>query len=182
MDDHQLPPGVPSGGPDIGDDPAGAERHGLHLLRRSGDELAAGVERALPSWAVREVARLLDAWGRHDAEEREEILWWARTAGEHAATRVVSELEELLARDPAEQRDTPLQIVRTAHREVGVVLRDAGVPPVERDAWAEEAFPEDDYGLVPDTLADLGDEDLTALHLAWGVAKATVHKARRASR
>jgi hypothetical protein len=49
-----------------------------------------------------------------------------------------------------------------------------------RDEFAERAWPDDDYGLVPDTLADLGDDDLAPLHLAWGVAKATVVRARRA--
>jgi len=36
------------------------------------------------------------------------------------------------------------------------------------------------YGLVPRTLGDLGDPELAPLHLAWGMAKATVIRARRA--
>lgn len=180
MSELELPPGVPAGGPDIGEDPDGAERHGLDLLSRTGEEILAGVSRAVPAWSVREVARILDAWGGHDAGEREALLRAASAAGERAAERVVSELGELFRLDPLEQRVTPLQLVRTVYREPTEVLREAGVPAVVRGEFAERSFPDDDYGLVPDTLADLGDEDLAPLHLAWGVAKATVHKARRA--
>ena len=40
---------------------------------------------------------------------------------------------------------------------------------------------DDIYGLVPRTLGDLGDPELAPLHLAWGMAKATVIRARRRS-
>lgn len=178
MTDHRLPPGVPTGGPDVSDDPERAEQRGLALLRRTGDEIVAGVERALPGWARHEAARLVDAWGRHDADERRAILDRAESAGEAAARRVSGELGALMALDPDEQTATPLQLVRTAYREVAEVLSEAGIPPVERDGFAERALPDDDYGLAPETFADLGDDDLAPLHLAWGVAKATVHQAR----
>lgn len=181
MGEHHLPPGVPRGGPEVGDDRAASARYGLSMLRQAGEEFVGGVRRALPGWARREAARLLDAWGRHGATEREELLARAEAAGEDAARRVAAELEELFALDPDEQRATPLQVMRSAHREVGAVLREAGVPPVERDEFAERAMPDDVYGLAPETPADL-DDDLTPLHLAWGVAKATVHKARHADR
>ncbi len=91
---------------------------------------------------------------------------------------MVASLRALLAADPAEQRATPLEIVRTIYREPTEVLVAAGVPAVVRDPFDERAWPEDRYGLVLRTLGDLGDPDLAPLHLAWGVAKATVLRAR----
>lgn len=185
MDEPQLPPGVPSRGPDLGDDPERAEQDGLALLERTGDEIRRGVGEALPEWAVAQTARILDAWTRQadeavSTDDRRAILERARAAGEDAASRIGAELDELLSTDPDEQRVTPMQVVRTAVREVTAVLRDAGIPPVERDEFEEHRLPDDDYGITPRSLADLGDEDLAPLHLAWGVAKATVHKARHA--
>lgn len=155
------------------------ERQGLAALSETGRRIVDGVRRALPGWAEREAARILAAWGGHPAGVRREIEARARHAGERAAERIVAELDALLALDPGEQRSTPLQVVRTAYREVTAVLRDAGVPPVVRDEFDERAVPDDDYDLAPRTFADLGDDDLAPLHLAWGVAKAGVHKARR---
>jgi hypothetical protein len=54
----------------------------------------------------------------------------------------------------------------------------AGIPGVVRDEFAERAWPDDRYGLVPAGLADLGDPDLGPLLLAWGMAKAKVIRAR----
>ena len=45
----------------------------------------------------------------------------------------------LLATDPAEQRSTPLEIVRSAYREPTEILVAAGVPPVVRDPFDERA-------------------------------------------
>jgi hypothetical protein len=59
------------------------------------------------------------------------------------------------------------------------VLEAAGIPPVERDEFDERAWPDDRYGLVIATLGDLGDDELAPLHFAWGMAKATVLRARR---
>ena len=83
----------------------------------------------------------------------------------------------LFARDPAEQRTTPLQIVRGLVAAPTAVLAAAGVPGVVRDAFEERAFPDDEYDLVPRTLGDLGDPDLGPLLLAWGIAKAAVLRA-----
>ena len=91
-----------------------------------------------------------------------------------ATARVVARLRELFADDPAAQIATPLEIVRSAYREPTSVLEVAAVPPVERDAFDERAWPDDRYGLVPRTLGDLGDPDLAPLMLAWGMAKAAV--------
>ncbi len=143
-----------------------------HLAEAS-DALVAGIRQALPDWARREVARLLSAWGRCSPEEVTATVAAAATAGERCAARVADELERLFAQDPAEQHATPLEILRTAVREPTAVLAAAGLPDVVRDHFAESAWPDDRYDLVPRTFRDL-DPDLAAVHFAWGMAKAQV--------
>lgn len=104
----------------------------------------------------------------------------AEAAAAPAVANTVAMLREVFARDAAEQRTTPLQIVRTLVAAPTAVLHAAGVPGVVRDAFDERAFPDDDYDLVPRTLGDLGDPDLGPLLLAWGMAKAAVLRARAA--
>lgn len=140
------------------------------------DELGAvlldGVTRALPGWVERSVVRILDAWGRADPDVRDRALAEAREAGPQVVGRVGAELADLFATPAAEQRTTPLEIVRGSVTEPTAILRRAGVGPVTRDAFDERAWPDDVYGLVPRTFGDLGDPELAPLHLAWGVAKA----------
>jgi hypothetical protein len=143
-------------------------------LDETGAAIVAGVERCLPDWCVRQVERILDAWGRLDPEARHRAAQEARDAGAAAAIRVVADLHELLAADPAVQSATPLEVVRTAYREPSAVLAAQGVPPVVRDPFDERAWPDDVYGLVPRSLGDLGDEELGPLLLAWGLAKAAI--------
>ena len=150
----------------------------LARLRATGDAIVEGVERCVPGWAVGGVERVLAAWGQLDAAAHATAVDEARAAGRAAAQRVSDELRTLLARDPAEQAATPLEIVRGAVREPTEVLARAGVPPVVRDEFEERALPEDLYGLAPRTLGDLGDESLAPLHLAWGMAKVAVLRAR----
>ncbi len=102
----------------------------------------------------------------------------ARVAGPATAHRIAGELRALFALDAADQRSTPLEIVRGAIREPTEILEAAGIPPVERDSFDEAAWPDDRYGLVPRTLGDLGDPDLAPLQLAWGLAKTKVMRAR----
>jgi hypothetical protein len=59
-----------------------------------------------------------------------------------------------------------------------VVLADAGVGEVVRDADAERLFPEDVYDLTPGGFVDI-DPALHEIGLAWGAAKAKAHLARR---
>ena len=94
-----------------------------------------------------------------------------RSAVDAATRRVVAELRSLIATDPAEQRATPLELMRTAAREPTDVLAAVGVPDVARDEFEERSFPADRYGLVPRTFADL-DETLGPVQLVWGIAKA----------
>lgn len=155
------------------------EQEALDALARAGASMIQGLAAALPGWAQQRVAVLLNAWGSHTADERRVIEDRARRAGARAAERVSAALTQLFAADPDEHALTPLQVVRTAHREVTEVLRSAGVPPVVRDAFDERAEPDDDYDLVPRSLADFGDEALASSHLRWGAAKARIHKIRR---
>ena len=143
-------------------------------LDAAGDAILSGVERVMQSWVERRVSFIADAWGRLDAASRATLDARARAAGVAATVRVASELRELFATDVAEQRTTPLEIVRTAAREVTAVLAVAEIPPIERDAFDQRAFPDDLYGVTPSTLSDLGDEGLGPLQLAWGLAKTQV--------
>jgi hypothetical protein len=139
--------------------------------------LVEGVSQALPAWAARSAERLLTAWGGLDAGRQRDVVADAREAGERAARRVAAELGDLLALDPAEQRATPLEIIRTAVAEPTAVLAAAGMPDVVRDPFEERAWPDDRFGLVPRTVRDL-DADLAAIHFAWGIAKAALLRAR----
>jgi hypothetical protein len=158
--------------------PEAVEAHGLTMLHDTGDAIVAGVAREVPAWVVASVTRLLDAWGRADDGTRARALDAAPAAGVAAAARVGARLAALLATDPSEQRSTPLEIVRTIYLEPTEILVAAGVPAVVRDPFDERSWPEDRYDLVPRTLGDLGDPDLAPLHLAWGMAKAAVLRAR----
>lgn len=145
------------------------------VLARYGERLADGVAAALPGWVERSVERLAVAWaGRLDPEVAEA----ARAAGAEARTEVAPRVRALLALDLDEQRTNPLALVRQAVRFPTAVLREAGVPPVERDEVAERQLPDDPYDLTPTSFADL-DPALYEPGLEWGAAKAHVHLARR---
>lgn len=137
-----------------------------------------GVARCGPGWVVASVTRIVDAWGRLEPEQRAAAVAAAEGAAGPATERVVATLRDLFARDAAEQRTTPLQVVRGLVAAPTAVLRSAGVPGVVRDAFEERAFPDDEYDLAPRTLGDLGDPDLGPQLLAWGLAKAAVLRAR----
>jgi hypothetical protein len=147
-----------------GDDPA-------EMMAAAGAAIIAGVERAGPGWAVGQVDRILDAWGRVEEPRREAIRADARAAGDAAAARVVGDLRALLALPPAAQAATPLEIVRTIVREPTALLQGLGVPEVVRDPFDERAHPHDVYDLAPRTLADL-EPGLGPELLVWGMAKA----------
>jgi hypothetical protein len=155
------------------------EQRGLALLQEASDAIVVGVERELGGWVERSVSRIVDAWGRTAPDARVRAEREAVEAGRAATDRVVTELRALFALDAAEQLSTPLEIVRRAYREPTVVLESLDIPPVERDEFAERAWPDDRYGLVVHGLGDLGDEELAPLQMAWGLAKAKVLRARR---
>ena len=170
---------APGERPPVPEIPALDEDSALRRLAEASAALLDGVGRALPLWAARSADGLLGAWGRLGSDRRREVVEEARAAGEAAARRVAAELGELFALDAAEQRATPLEIIRTAVVEPTAVLAGAGLPDVVRDPFDEQAWPDDRFGLVPRTLKDL-DPDLAAVHFAWGVAKAAVLRARTA--
>lgn len=135
-------------------------------------QIVVRVERVIPGWVMRQVLAVADAWGGLDAPARARLEARAAAAGEVAAARVTASLRALFAAPAHRQQATPLEVVRTATREISAVLADAGVPARGRDAFHRRAFPEDVYGVTPGSLADLGDDALAVLQLAWGVAKA----------
>lgn len=132
----------------------------------------------MAAWIEDNVRRVLDAWARADDATRTRALAAAHDVGASATEAVVADLRTLFATDPAEQRATPLEVVRRAVRAPTAVLEDAGVPPVVRDEFEERSFPDDRYDLAPRTLGDLGDPALAPLHFVWGIAKARVLRSR----
>jgi hypothetical protein len=132
--------------------------------------LGDAADAALPAWVEAAVAKRLGRAGGPDAE----------AAGQRARAEIGPRLRALLAQDVDDQRSNPLAILREAVRYPTEVLQAAGALPVERDDFARERFPDDDYDLTPATFADFGPEVFEA-GIAWGAAKAWIHKQRHAS-
>ena len=145
------------------------------VLQEWAVRLADGVEAALPGWVVGHVERLAEAWS---GQVGADVGRRAEAAGARARAEVGSAVRTLLVADVDAQRTNPLSIVRSAVTYPTEVLVEAGVPPVERDPFAERAFPTDVYDLVPAGFADLS-PDLAEVGLAWGAAKAYVVLNRR---
>lgn len=144
------------------------------VLEEQARALADGVDAALPRWVERSVEHLLVAYcGSADPA----VMAAARDAGERAKADVGIRVRGLLEADIDDQNTNPLSILRQAVRYPTEVLRHAGVPPVRRDRFAEERFPDDDYDLTPTSFADI-DPALFDAGLAWGAAKAWLHKQR----
>ena len=133
----------------------------------------------LPRWVERSVVRVVTAW--QGSPPAEGVVEAAREAGRRAAVEVGADVRALLAADIDEQRSTPLSVLRAAAiRYPTAVLRDAGVPPVERDPVQVRLLPDDVYDLSPATFADV-DPALAEPGLVWGAAKALAHRRRHAS-
>lgn len=137
--------------------------------------LADAVESALPGWVERSVTRLAEA---HQGSLSGQVRAAAAEAGQRAAAEVGAEVRRLLATDVDEQRANPLAVLRSAVRYPAEVLAAAGVPPVARSRFDEEAFPADVYGLTPATWGDI-DAALHERGIVWGAAKAHVVLSRR---
>lgn len=136
--------------------------------------LADSVDAALPGWVRDAVEVRAGAAGvALDPAVREAV----EQAVARARADVTPRLRDLLAADVDEQRSTPLSVLRAAAAYPTAVLRDLGVPPVDRDDDDVARFPDDHYGLVPVSFADFGPEAGEA-GLRWGAAKAFEHKRR----
>src|SRR5262249_37415965 len=144
------------------------------LMEEGAARILEGVEQHAASWVLRAVTNILDAWGRLDTAAYVAAIAHARDAGIVAAERVAAELAAFFATDVGDQRTTPLAIVRSLRIEPTNVLVAAGVRPVERDPYDQRAFPDDIYGIVPKDLGELGDEELGAALIAWGLGKSGV--------
>ncbi|MEM9653029.1 MAG: hypothetical protein AAGA65_13095 [Actinomycetota bacterium] len=142
------------------------------LLRSYADALADEVERALPGWVGAAVAARTGGRIPHQLADA------VAGAGTEAAADVGGQVRSLLELDIDDQWTNPLTLVRTAIKYPNQVLRDAGVAPISRDAQSERFHPEDVYGLIPSSFADLG-PTAHDLGLSWGAAKAHVHLRRR---
>lgn len=143
------------------------------LLADVGALLAERVAAAVPGWVVRCVDGVLPA----GAPDRRAVLAQAEAAGHRAGDEVGDALRALLGADVDSQHSTPLAVLRAAADHPTAVLRAAGVPPVERDRFAQERFPSDVYALTPASLAAV-DPALAEPAIAWGAAKAMAHRRR----
>ncbi|HEX7167104.1 MAG TPA: hypothetical protein VF230_08995, partial [Acidimicrobiales bacterium] len=129
--------------------------------------LGDAIERALPGWIERSIAKLGPGVD-------------ARPAVEAALAHVLPRVRSLIAADVDEQHTTPLALLRDAVPFMTDALRAATVPPVDRDDFERDRFPDDDYGLTPASWADV-DPSLVEPGIAWGAAKAWTHKRRHAT-
>lgn len=147
--------------------------------RRAPDHPAAAlldaVADALGPWMHRCVERVA-----HEqlGEVPEMLTAQARASVEEARPAVLGELAELLAADVDEQRSNPLSVLRGAVRVPTAVLAAHGVAPRRRDAFREQAFPDDLYDLSPATWSDV-DPSLHEPGLVWGAWKAKTVLDRR---
>jgi hypothetical protein len=164
----------------VGDDPTAGGPDPEEFLADQGAILCDQIVTVVPDWVRREVERLLDAWGTTATGatlDRTALRAEARQAGEAAAADLAARLRDLLSASVDEQSTTPLELVRRAVVYPTAVLREAGVPPVVRDAFEEARFPDDPYGLTPASLSAV-DGSLTDPARAWGAAKAMAHMSR----
>lgn len=137
----------------------------------------------LPQWVRASVTRVVGAWLAAGGQLRpgagtvSDVESRADEAGRQGAEALSAEMRRLLSADVDGQWTTPLALARQAVRFPTGVLAAAGVPPLERDRFAEGRFPDDPYGLTPASLGALS-PGLAELAMAWGAAKAAAHRAR----
>ena len=137
-------------------------------------ELLAAARATVPVWLTRCVERVASAQGLEVPGLAESTLIMV----ERTAAETLSRLAALLGTDVDEQRANPLDILRDAVDGPTAVLLTGGARPVTRDRFAEERFPDDVFGLVPATWADI-DEALAEPGFTWGAWKAAVVLTRR---
>ena len=143
-------------------------------LRGYSEALADDICAVLPPWVTSSVYRVMNAWA---TDVPAEVAEAAETAAQEALADTGEAIRRLLGCDIDDQRTTPMAMLRGAVQYPTAVLRAAGVPPVERDRFAESTFPDDDYDLTPSNWSDV-DPSLAEPGIAWGAAKALEHKRR----
>lgn len=146
-------------------------------LAAATEELIAGLDCSVPAWASRQVQIRAAQAGLEVHGRVSEV---AARAGRATHAEVMPRLRALLETDVDQQRGNPLALLRAAVGPATAALRELGVPPVERDEFAQQAFPDDPYDIGPASFADI-DEALHEAGLRWGAAKAFVHLRRRRS-
>lgn len=174
---YELPEGLKRSGTDPGADPAVSEARAMAMLADVSPLIVACVSSNLSMWLGSRSIEIASAWLGKTSPDLAAALGAASDA---ATMRVAKEIEELLSQDPQEQRSTPQSILRGCHLEPGQVLARLGVPEVERGAFEDRTLPEDKWSLAPNDLGEISQE-LGPLLLAWGLAKATVLRARAAT-
>ena len=147
----------------------------MTVLTELGQELAQELEIALPGWVEARVRFIYQAW---TLDWSEEIASDAQEAGKKCATEVGLRLRELLESGIEQQDTNPMSILRSATSYPTQVLKNYDVPPIERDDFLEDTFPDDVYGLTPAAFSDFG-QNAHELGIAWGAAKAHTHLSRR---
>ncbi len=133
--------------------------------------LADGVEECLSGWVTRCIVEVADVANMVVPAQEIDV------AAHNALAAVMPRLRALLSADVDAQRGTPLTLIREAVSFPTEVLRRYGVPVVNRDPFAGQAFPTDVYNLSPGSWADI-DESLSDAGLRWSVAKAFEYKRR----
>jgi len=143
-------------------------------LRPHAEALADAIDRSLPGWVERCVERV---HRERVGPPSGPVLAAAAAAGQEAQADIGARVRALLAAPSDEQWTTPLTLLREGAAYPTRVLLEAGVAPRERDPMDTVMFPNDVYALGPATFADLA-PDLAEPGLAWGAAKAWVHRRR----
>ena len=155
------------------------EAAGLALMEEAGVAIVAGVERLAAAWVVRVVTGIVDAWGRLDDAARDATTRPRPSGRRGRRGRVVGASSERSSR-PIRRGSAPPRsrsCAACASRRRQCSTRRAS-PPVERDPFDARSFPDDEYAIVPRSLADLGDDELAPMLMAWGLGKARVLRAR----
>lgn len=135
------------------------------------EELAQAIEAALPTWVERCVALRV---ARTDLATSLELREAAVRAGQLALAEIGPHIRSLLESDIDAQWTTPLALLRKAVLYPTRVLKEAGIPDVERDPFRVQIFPQDIYDLTPANFGAI-DQSLSDPGVAWGASKAMTH-------
>jgi len=143
-------------------------------LRQIADELTDRLTEALPSWLEDIALQRVEEGGLPvDETLRRRIGDCARVVCEELSPRVRS----VITADVDLAAGSPLAVLRDGLGPMDVLLDELGLPAPARDRMATEIFPGDTYDLGPASFADIH-RDLRDVGIAWGAARAHVHRQR----